>query len=89
MSKLMPIFSKVAATGVDLAASVDVTEESTTAGDGSAGGGTMMFNLVTDVFGFIGDSEYYHYAGSLTTPGAPPDGCVHSARPSAPRARAC
>jgi hypothetical protein len=78
MDKLMPIFANAAiqnVTGPADSTSIDVDSDSDT-----SDGGTMMFDLNTDVLNIIGTSDYYHYNGSLTTPGAPlPHGCVHSA----------
>ncbi len=72
MDKMMPIFSKVAVTGPADSTSIDVDSDSDT-----SEGGTMMFDLNDDVFSIIGTTDYYHYNGSLTTPGAPlPHGCV-------------
>jgi hypothetical protein len=56
MSKLMPVFSKMEDMGVDSSDDFEVTDES------------EQFNLVSDVFGSIGTTNYYRYTGSLTTP---------------------
>jgi hypothetical protein len=70
MDKLMPIFARPEinnVTGPADSTSIDVDSDSTT-----SDGGSMMFDLNTDVFSIIGTTDYYHYNGSLTTPGASP-----------------
>jgi carbonic anhydrase len=58
MKKLLPAFNGLAAGG-----GVDDSESFETEGPNA------QFNLMTDVFGIIGKTNYYNYAGSLTTPG--------------------
>ncbi len=65
MAKLIPAFQKINLQGADQ--SDDTTIESADPTD-TTYGGSMMFNLTSDVFGVIGTSDYYRYNGSLTTP---------------------
>jgi hypothetical protein len=57
MTKLTAIMDLLSAGGVAEAEDTDATLSAN------------QFNLMTDVFGVIGKTNYYTYSGSLTTPG--------------------